>query len=466
MKIRFTIQTIIYLALVVYCSCAMAYELTIHQNKITLHADGVSLKTLMNDLAQKTDIKVFVDPDLDSRISADFTNHDLQSALESILSSLNHALKWESAPASNGSNIRLSEIHVFKHGTDDRATHSEKTSHLNIARNPEDGSFYVKGEILIRLKPGINLEHLDAILKPFAGTIIPENSFLGIYRIKLPEKTDIPKLVKQIKDLPGIEMTEPNYAYPIAMPYRYVPESEIKTDLELHPLSEGPVAIAILDSGLAQGLLPDGQVIASHDALNPGDPISDSLGHGTQMALVAAGMVTPFGAAKNTDDVNPVIAIRAFDDNGFTSSVALMNGIDFALSNGAKVVSLSWGSSVKSDFIRDTLEYGASKGLIIVASAGNEPTGRPVFPAAYESVIGIGALSPNGQNWENTNYGDFVDVYLPGFADMPIGYKSEPGIYAGTSISAAFASNRIAAFLSKNPKASRKEIIAFLFSKK
>lgn len=213
--------------------------------------------------------------------------------------------------------------------------------------------------------------------------------------------------------------------------------------------------------------MPDEHVLATQDALNPDDMISDSLGHGTQMALVAAGIVTPFGVIKDKDGAtNPVIAIRAFDDNGFTSSFALMRGIDFALENGAKVVSLSWGSSTKSDFINDTLEYGASKGLIIVASAGNEPTGKPVFPAAYESVIGIGALAPDGKNWKNTNYGDFVDIYLPGFADMPVGYKADPGIYAGTSISAAFASNRTAAFLSKNPKAGKKEIIDFLFSKK
>jgi hypothetical protein len=220
----------------------------------------------------------------------------------------------------------------------------------------------------------------------------------------------------------------------------------------------------VLDSGLSPGTLPDAQVLASQDALNPNTTISDTLGHGTQMALIASGIVTPFGVTKNNDGSHPVIAIRAFDDNGFTSSLALMNGIDFALTNGAQVVSLSWGSPIPSDFINDTLEYGASKGLIIVASAGNEPTGKPVYPAAYESVIGIGALAPTGRNWKNTNYGDFVDVYLPGFADMPVGYKADPGIYAGTSISAAFAANRIAAFLSQNPQAGKKEIMANLFA--
>jgi thermitase len=457
-KMLFKITSIIYMILMLFCSSSMAYELTIYNDKVTLHADQVKLQMLMKDLVQKADIEVYIDPDLNPYISADFINKDLQSALDSNLKSLNHALKWEAAPASSRTRIRLAEIHIFKDGSKDQTLPVKKASTLDIARNPKDGSFYVKGEMLIRLKPGVDVEYLNKILKQLDGTLLSENSTLGIYRIKLPDQAMIPELVEQIKDLSSIEMAEPNYAYPIDLPYRYVPNSTIETDLVFNPMPDGSVPIAVLDSGLAPGNLPSEYVLATRDALNPDEPISDFLGHGTQMALIAAGIVTPFGVKENNDNANPIIAIRAFDENGFTSSVALMNGIDIALANGARVVSLSWGSTMKSDFINDTLEYGASKGLIIVASAGNEPTGKPVYPAAYTSVIGIGALAPDGQNWENTNYGDFVDVYLPGFADMPVGYKADPGIYAGTSISAAFAANRIAAFLSQNPKADKKEI--------
>lgn len=428
----------------------MAYQLTLHNDRITLHADQVKLRTLMNDLAKKTDIKVYIDPGLNPRISADFNNTSLQNALESILTPFNHALKWESAS--------LSEIHIFKEGDKHQMLPRKNDSPLDIARNPIDGSLYVKGEILIRLKPGMDVKDLNEILKQLGGTLISKNRAIGIYKIKLPDRTMIPELVKQIKDHPDIEAAEPNYAYPIALPYRYLTDSKIKTEVDFKPMADGAVPIAVLDSGLAQGNLPGEYVLAAKDALNPDAPISDPLGHGTQMALIAAGMVTPFGAKKSADSANPVIAIRTFDENGYTSSTALMQGIDFALANGARVASLSWGSNTKSDFMNDTVEYGASKGLIIVASAGNDPTGNPVYPAAYTSVMGIGALAPDGQNWENSNYGDFVDVYLPGFADMPIGYKADPGIYAGTSISAAFAANQIAAFLSQNPRADKQEI--------
>jgi hypothetical protein len=55
-----------------------------------------------------------------------------------------------------------------------------------------------------------------------------------------------------------------------------------------------------------------------------------------------------------------------------------------------------------------------------------------------------------------------VDLYAPGFASLPVGYKGEPGIYAGTSISTAFTANLIASILSKNPKATKEQILEAL----
>ena len=104
-----------------------------------------------------------------------------------------------------------------------------------------------------------------------------------------------------------------------------------------------------------------------------------------------------------------------------------MQSIDFALSNGARVVSLSWGTETPSEFLEETIATADSRGLIMVASAGNKPTGKAVYPAAYESVIGVGALSPDGTPWKKSNYGESVMVYAPGFGTFPVGYRGDPG---------------------------------------
>jgi hypothetical protein len=100
--------------------------------------------------------------------------------------------------------------------------------------------------------------------------------------------------------------------------------------------------------------------------------------------------------------------------------------------------------------------------MVVLASAGNEPTGRPVYPAAYSSVIGVGAEAPDGSRWDQSNYGDFVSVSAPGFARLPVGYKGEPGLYAGTSVAAAVAANRVARYLSDHPDADRATLIRML----
>ncbi len=220
--------------------------------------------------------------------------------------------------------------------------------------------------------------------------------------------------------------------------------------------------MAVLDSGWTSNPEMNDFILASLDAFDPDQPISDDLGHGTQMAMLAAGVVKPYGVQGEADTANPVIPVRTFDENGFTSNYSLMRGIDFALQNGAKVMSLSWGTPTQSAFLEDAFKDAASRGLIIVASAGNEPIGQAIYPAAYESVIGIGALAPDGQKWQNSNYGEFVELYAPGFADMPVGYKGDPGMYAGTSISAAFVANQIAVFLSQNPQATKEDILKAL----
>ena len=90
------------------------------------------------------------------------------------------------------------------------------------------------------------------------------------------------------------------------------------------------------------------------------------------------------------------------------------------------------------------------------------PPATPVYPAAYDGVIGVGALTPKGDAWDQSNYGDFVAVSAPGLADLPVGYKGDPGIYAGTSIATAYTARRVAAILTQNPGADRARILKIL----
>jgi hypothetical protein len=439
---------------------ATAFEVRLAGDRLSVQADQVPLQAILSRLAG-LGIRVFIDPELNPEISASFEDRDVQKALASILKPYNHVLVWESIEGSPGPIMRLAEIQVFSPGRKELLKEKNSKGNLAVAVNPTDGSRYVKGELLLRLHPEMRLSEFKKLLLKIGGTVVDSHPSLGVYRIRLPEESDAPAVAGQIRSYPGVESSEPNYAYPVNVPQR----SEISSIPQVNPShadpEEHPAPVAILDTGLMPNAGLENKILASLNAVNPDQPIYDSLGHGTQMALIASGMVRPLGAGE-TESQNPIIAVRAFDENGYTSSFNIMESIDFAVKKGARVMSLSWGSEISSEFLEDALASAVSAGLIIVASAGNEPTGRPVYPAAYSSVIAVGALGPDGKTWENSNYGDFVMLYAPGFASLPMGYKGDPGTYAGTSIATAYVANLIAGYLSRNPEGNILQVFQFL----
>jgi len=448
-------KVLIYLILFFFlpgAATSAALEVRIAGDKLSLQADQAPLQEILKCFANQG-ISVRIDPQVNPLISVFFKDRDVQDGMESILKSLNHALIWESIPGPQGTISRLAEIQVFRPGQKDLMKLLGASSVLSIATDPNSGSLFVKNEILLKLNSGISQAEFQKLLKKIGGIVTGRNAVLGVYKIGLPENSDVPSLVDQITRHPGIATAEPNYAYPIFKPYQNPAPDVSIADRPQVSAPQGAAPIAILDTGLLPDMGLENFVLASLDALNPAQPLSDSQGHGTQMALIASGAIKPSGVKTETETNTPIIPIKAFDDNGYTSNFLLMESIAFALNHGARVMSLSWGSETESEFLKSALNDAGSKGLIVVASAGNEPSGKPVYPAAYPSVIGVGALGRDGKLWKQSNYGSFVTLYAPGFAALPVGYKGDPGSYAGTSIAAAFTANVIAAHLSKHPEA-------------
>lgn len=458
---------IILLSFTVFLLCAAnagAIDVRIAKDRLSVQAEHEPLQSILKRVAD-FGIKVRIDPQINPLITASFEDRDIQKGLDSVLKGLDHVLIWKSIPGPLGPIPNLAEIQVFRPGKEERMKPLGRKTNLSIAKNPEDGSLYVKDEILLRLSPEAELSDLKKILEKINGLVVESSPALGIYKIRVPEGTDVPALVKAVAEHGGVETAEPNYAYPIHEPAKAQEWASVSPDTAVIETPQSAVPVAILDTGLTADSGLEDFVLASMDALNPDQPISDALGHGTQMALVASGMVKPLGAQADSGIHSPIIPIKIFDERGYTSTFLVMQSIGFAMSHGARVVSLSWGSEKESQFLEKALNHASSRGLIIVASAGNEPTGRPVYPAAYDSVIGVGAVSPDGRPWKESNHGDFVSLYAPGFAELPVGYQGDPGAYAGTSISAAFAANVIANMLYWKPEATRQEILEALGSR-
>jgi hypothetical protein len=438
---------------------ASALDVRLSKDKLSIQAREEPLQGILRRLAAQG-IRVRMDPSINPLVTASFEGRDIRRGLESVLRPLNFVLLWGEGEGDRGPALVLREIQIFEPGRKELMRPLGPGSPLAVRPNPADGSFLVKDEILLRLGPGKRMQDLQRFLEKIGGEVVESSTAGGVYRIRVPEGADLPAILDQAQGA-GMERAEPNYAYPVPVPTRSPTASSRNTSpVPLQP-AEGAAIVAVLDSGMKIASGMEGLIRASYNALNPEAPIDDSLGHGTQMALVASGAVKPYGGRTDTEVV-PVIPIRIFDDNGFTSNFHVIKSIDFALMSGARVMSLSWGSESRSRFLEEAMNHAVSKGLIVVASAGNEATGKPFYPAAFPSVIGVGALAPDGKRWEDSNYGDSVMVYAPGFAGMPVGYRGEPGIYAGTSISAAYTAHLIAGALTRNPDISVSEILHLL----
>ena len=443
------------------------FTVQLHGDRLTLSAKKTHLRSILIELASQG-VVVKLDPQVNPLITTNYSNRPVEQVFGAILTNASYSLLWESKKDHDGSTeIILKEIQIFESGRKDMIKQILPPKNLVIVQH-KDGSYYVKNEILFRLAAESDVSELERYLQQSNATVT-QSKIPGIYRIVFPGNVDIQAVIRQIENISSIESAELNYAYPIQQPVTY-PSTFKTADRETgyYDPANNRAPIAILDTGLSISNLDfDKLVISSLDVMNPDAEITDTLGHGTQMALIATGLVEPYGTGDvSSESYNPIIAIRAFDKNGYITSFDIMESIDFALDNNARVMSLSWGTETNSAFMEKAFEYASAKGMIIVAAAGNEPTGNPVYPAAYPSVIGVGALGPHGtNNWINSNYGSFVALYAPGFANMPVGYNGEPGVYAGTSISTAYVANSISGFLSKNPSASTKEVLEFLNTK-
>lgn len=431
-------------------------EVRIDENLITLRAHDTPLKDILAEFVH-AGIVVKVDPDIDSRVSGSVKKMDISQALDELLVPYGYALIWEVVPGPLGEIERLEEIQVFRRDGPRRIEPFMPETNFRIVRGPSGGAEFVADELLIAVKPGTNIDQFKLLISQIGGTVIGSVPELGIYRIRLPLNSNVLAIVDMLKENLIVSRVEPNYAYrlPAQTPETSAGSSGPSTSAQR--AQKGTPAVAVLDSGIRSLSSLDGLVMSSYDAVQPERQVEDHAGHGTQMALIASGAIPPSGTSGSENGV-PIVAIRAFDDSGYTTSFTMMRAINYASDQGAKVMNISWGSETPSTFLETSMKYAQSQGLVVVASAGNDPTGKPVYPASYPGVISVSALKADGSTWEQSNYGSTVTIAAPGTATFPVGHDGPPGGYAGTSISSAYVARNAALYLGQNPGASPSQV--------
>lgn len=445
------------LALLIFVPATpLAFEMVMDDDHLSIDADRVPLPEVLRRFSE-SGVRVSISPGIVHEVTARFDRRPIAAGLAAILRPLNHSLVWETVQTPLGPVNRLAEIAIFRAGEPRPASLAPISRPvLGIHTDPKTGVSYVAHQIMLAFDETMDAATFKSLLARIGGRLIDVDPVLGIYRIAVSGDEDIPGLCRRLANEPGIAAAEPNYAYRMrpALPWLSGAAMPDSTPAKVSSPA-GATPVAVLDSGWREDPAYANVVVAAYDALAPDTPIDDAVGHGTQMALIASGRVSPVGAdAAAAEGVVPVVAVRVFDDNGYTANSVLMRGMGFALEAGARVISLSWGAETPSTFIEQAVHMARDRGAVVVAAVGNDNTGQPVYPAAFEGVVGVGALNPDGTVWPRSNQGDFVALLAPGFASLPVGSQGEPpGAYAGTSIAAAYTAGRLAWEMSRNPAA-------------
>ena len=178
-------------------------------------------------------------------------------------------------------------------------------------------------------------------------------------------------------------------------------------------------------------------------------PILDSvlppaLGHGTMVAGLIH-LVAPNAM---------IMPVKAFDANGSATMSQVIAGIYFAVKRGADVINMSFSSQQSSDELKKAIAYAVSNGVICVASVGNDGSDVSVYPAAYDSIIGVGSTNNLDARSSFSNYGSTADLAAPGEGLITTYPRNRYAAAWGTSLSTPLVAGAAALLIDLNGKLS------------
>lgn len=173
------------------------------------------------------------------------------------------------------------------------------------------------------------------------------------------------------------------------------------------------IKVAILDTGYARHH-PDLQkaVVAYKDFTGQG--IQDRKGHGTHVAGIVGARANNIGVVGVAPKCKLLIA-KVLSNQGGGKSSWIVNGIKWAASQKADIISMSLGSRSSMENVKRAL-MALPQNIFLVAAAGNSGPrlGTVGYPAKYSIVISVGAISKDRKVSKWSSRGRAVDVVAPG----------------------------------------------------
>ncbi|MCI0560101.1 MAG: S8 family peptidase, partial [Nitrososphaera sp.] len=209
------------------------------------------------------------------------------------------------------------------------------------------------------------------------------------------------------------------------------------------------VKIAVLDTGVDYNHLELAQNYkGGYDFINKDDDPMDDNGHGTHVAGIIAAARDGIGILGVAPDAE-IYSLKVSDARGKGSFSGLVEGIGWAIENNMDIVTMSItgdGGSMSLDKAVNTAyeDYG----IVLLAAVGNGASGSVLYPAAYGEVIGVGAVTSDGEKSSFSLTGSEVELVAPGSGIKSTAIGNNYRVASGTSMATPFVAGAAALLLS------------------
>jgi len=212
------------------------------------------------------------------------------------------------------------------------------------------------------------------------------------------------------------------------------------------------VVVAVLDTGVAYAdrqrfrRSPDFRrkdFVRGYDFVDSDRFPNDENGHGTHVASTIGESTHNGTGVTGLAYGARIMPVRVLDEDGAGDSVDITAGIRYAVRHGADVINLSFEfddgfrqvSASEIPDILQALRYARRHNVLVVAAAGNQSRPSVAYPARYETVIGVGAITEHGCLADYSNTGRGIDIVAPGGgADAPNDPACPEGLPDGRDI--------------------------------
>lgn len=132
-----------------------------------------------------------------------------------------------------------------------------------------------------------------------------------------------------------------------------------------------------------------------------------------------------------------MMCIKVFNEGSLHN---VMQGLLWAGENNARIINVSWGTTIYSPTEQNVINALWDSGVLVVASAGAESSDIPIYPAGYDHVIAVAATDENDHLAPFSGYGTWVDLCAPGTNILTTETHTGFANYSGTSFAAAMVS--------------------------